>query len=84
MTDHITDPYLNRAALAAPRGVPTRAVPCAACMAAPGEPCTGLYGPNGDRVPITNLHWARVPRESYPSRYGVGVADAGEGFGAAL
>lgn len=77
------DPYANRAALAAPRGVPSLVVPCAACMAAPGEPCTGIMA-DGERRPVTYLHVSRVPRESYPSRYGVGVADPFEGFGVAL
>lgn len=74
--------YANRAALAAPRGVPTLAVPCPGCMAAPGEPCTAPD--DRGRHAITTLHLERVPRESYPSRYKVGVADPGEGFGVAL
>lgn len=81
MTDYV-DPYLNRAALAAPRGVPTLAVPCAGCMAAPWEPCTAPD--DAGRHAIATLHSERVPRESYPSRYRVGIADAGEGFGAPL
>jgi hypothetical protein len=71
MTDHIPTP-----------GTPTRAVPCPACMAAPGEACTAPD--DRSRHAVSWLHLDRVPRESYPSRYGVGVADPGEGFGAAL
>jgi hypothetical protein len=67
-----------------PRGVPTLVVPCPACASGPGEACTGLRGPNADRVPIRNLHTSRVPRESFPSRYGVGTPDVGEGYGAPL
>lgn len=64
-------------------GVATIAVPCPNCAAAPGEPCTNP-GARNDRQPSRLLHFARIPRESYPSRYGFGTPDTGEGFGAAL
>jgi hypothetical protein len=78
------DPYANRRALSATPGTPTEDVPCPVCMSAPGQRCTALTADGNGRHTVTWLHEARVPRESYPSRYGVGVADAGEGFGAAL
>lgn len=63
-------------------GEPTTAVPCPNCSAAPGEPCSA---PNSTgRAPVRRLHLSRVPRESYPSRYGFGTPDTFEGFGAAL
>lgn len=63
-------------------GQPTTAVPCPTCGAPSGDPCTapGSLG----RAPMRRLHFSRIPRESYPSRYGVGTPDANEGFGAAL
>lgn len=63
-------------------GVPTLAVPCPNCLAAPNEPCTRPAA--SGRTPSRTLHFARIPRESYPSRYAFGTPDAGEGFGAAL
>lgn len=63
-------------------GVPTKRVPCPACLAAPGAPCTAPD--DRSRHAVGWLHYDRVPRESYPSRYGFGDPDPGEGFGPQL
>ena len=63
-------------------GVPTVAVPCPVCLAAPGDPCTAPD--DRGRHAVNRPHLDRVPRSSYPSRYGVGTPDPLEGFGGVL
>lgn len=63
-------------------GPETTTVPCPTCGSAQDEPCTAPTATG--RAPMRGIHFARVPRESYPSRYGFGTPDATEGFGAAL
>jgi hypothetical protein len=65
-------------------GVPTIAVPCPVCLAPPRVQCSAPADNPAGRRSATWVHFSRVPRETYPSRYRYGKADEFDGFGPEL